>query len=178
MKTRKSKSATPVEEEAGPSASRPRIPGYGIPKDRKGLLPWSHVAERMTQAMHYWVSTAGPGARPHATPVDGLWLDDRLYFGGSQQTRRHRNLLANPAVSVHLESGTDVIILEGDALELREPDRDLTTRLSKASAEKYGYGPKPEDYAKGGVFVLHPRVVFAWKQFPKDATRWVLSSDA
>jgi hypothetical protein len=44
-----------------------------------------------------------------------------------------------------------------------------------ASVTKYGYGPKPEEYEKTeGVFVFRPRVVLAWKQFPKDATRWRL----
>jgi nitroimidazol reductase NimA-like FMN-containing flavoprotein (pyridoxamine 5'-phosphate oxidase superfamily) len=161
-----------ADQEEGPKASRPHIPGYGIPKDKKGLLPWSHVSERMAKAMHYWIGTVSPDGRPHATPVDGLWLDDQLYFGGSPQTRRNRNLAANPAVCVHLENGTDVVILHGDAQELRAPDRSLATRLVEASAKKYGYRPKPEDIGAGGTFVFRPRVVFAWKQFPKDATRW------
>jgi nitroimidazol reductase NimA-like FMN-containing flavoprotein (pyridoxamine 5'-phosphate oxidase superfamily) len=167
-----------AERETGPTASRPRIPaGYGVPKHNTGLLPWSHVTERMTQTMHYWVCTVSPGNRPHATPVDGLWLDDRLYFGGSVQTRRNRNLAANPAVCVHLENGMDVVILHGEAHELRAP-RGLAIRLSQASAQKYGYGPKPEEYEKGdGVFVFSPRVVFAWKQFPTDVTRWRFPND-
>jgi nitroimidazol reductase NimA-like FMN-containing flavoprotein (pyridoxamine 5'-phosphate oxidase superfamily) len=126
----------------------------------------------MEKAQHYWISTTGPDGRPHATPVDGLWIEDRLYFGGSPGTRRNRNLAANPAVVVHLESATDVVILHGDARELRTPDRKLVERLVNDSAKKYGYAPKPEDFATGGTYVVHPRVVFAWKQFPKDATRW------
>jgi nitroimidazol reductase NimA-like FMN-containing flavoprotein (pyridoxamine 5'-phosphate oxidase superfamily) len=160
-------------QEAGPVASRPHMPGYGIPKDKKGLLPWSHVTERMAEAQNYWVCTVSPDGRPHATPVWGLWVDDRLYFGGSPQTRRSRNLAENPAVCVHLESGSDVIILHGDARELRAPDRSLVTHLIEASVKKYGYAPKPEDYeVSAGTYVLHPRWVLAWKQFPKDATRW------
>ena len=160
---------------AGPIAERPYIQGYGIPRDAKGLLGWAHVAERMAGAHHYWVCTVDAGGRPHATPVDGLWLDDRLYFGGSPGTRRNRNLTANPAVCIHLESGQDVVILHGDARELRDPPRALCARLSEASRAKYGYGPKPEDYAKTpGVYVFRPRKVLAWKQFPKDATRWRL----
>ena len=152
--------------------SRPKIPAeYGIPKHNKGLLPWSHVTERMTQAMHYWVCTVGTDHRPHITPVDGLWLEDRLYFGGSPKTRRNRDLTANPAVSVHLDSSEDVVILHGDA-HLQTPDHELAVRLAKASTEKYGYAPSPEDYQKMGVHIFRPRTVFAWKQFPKDATRW------
>jgi nitroimidazol reductase NimA-like FMN-containing flavoprotein (pyridoxamine 5'-phosphate oxidase superfamily) len=157
-----------------PQASRPDIEGYGIPKSNKDLLPWSHVEERMAAARVYWISTVSPDQRPHATPVDGLWLDGQLYFGGSPQTRRNRNLGENPAVCVHLESGSDVVILHGDARELVNPERDLTLRLVEASGQKYGYAPKPEDYSAGGVYAFRPQVVFAWKQFPNDVTRWVL----
>ena len=159
------------------TASRPKIPAeYGIPKNNKGLLPWSHVTERMTQAMHYWICTVGPDGRPHVTPVDGLWLDDMLYFGGSPKTRRNRDLTANPAVSVHLDSSDDVVILHGDA-HLHTPDHELAVQLAKASAEKYGYAPRPEDYESSGVYMFRPLTVFAWKQFPKDVTRWQFSQN-
>lgn len=176
-------SAKPVSKKnrANPTnnsiVSRPRIPAeYGIPKENKGLLAWSHVIDRMTQALHYWICTVGPDSRPHVTPVDGLWLNDRLYFGGSPQTRRHRNLIANPAVSVHLDSSDDVVILQGET-HLQTPDHELAVQLSKASAAKYGYGPKPEEYEASGVQIFHPHTVFAWKQFPSDVTRWQLSED-
>jgi nitroimidazol reductase NimA-like FMN-containing flavoprotein (pyridoxamine 5'-phosphate oxidase superfamily) len=130
----------------------------------------------MAAARYYWVCTVSPEGRPHATPVDGLWLDDRLYFGGSPATRRNRNLGANPAVCIHLENGLDVVILHGEAQALRHPEHALAVRLSEASAQKYGYAPKPEEYqANEGTFVFRPRIVYAWKQFPKDVTRWRFS---
>src|SRR5262245_8042789 len=100
--------------------TRPHMPAdYGVPKNNAGLLPWSHVTARMTEAHHYWVATVDAQGCPHATPVDGLWLDDALYFGGSPQTKRHRNMSGNAEVCVHLESATDVIILRGKAEELK-----------------------------------------------------------
>ena len=75
------------------TVSRPQMPAeYGLPKDTKGLLDWSYVREQMTKAQHYWICTVTPDGRPHATPVDGLWIEDRLYFGGSPKTRWQRNL--------------------------------------------------------------------------------------
>jgi hypothetical protein len=172
MATRKTEKKS-ANGESGVTVSRPRMPAeYGVPKDKKDLLPWSYVSERMAKALHYWICTVTPDARPHATPVDGLWLDDRLYFGGSPDSRWMRNLATNPALDVHLESATELLILRGNALELKSPERSLTASLSKASAEKYGFGPKPEQYEAGGVYVFRPRVVLAWKHFPKDATRW------
>jgi nitroimidazol reductase NimA-like FMN-containing flavoprotein (pyridoxamine 5'-phosphate oxidase superfamily) len=159
--------------------TRPTMPvAYGIPKDTKRLLKWEHVIERMTKASHYWVCTVDPKGQPHATPVDALWVDGALYFGGSAETRRHRNLAANPSVVVHLEDAMDVVILHGTARELRDVDRALAQRLAEASKQKYGWAPKPDDFAKGGTWVLRPRKVLAWKKFPKDVTRFRLDEDA
>jgi nitroimidazol reductase NimA-like FMN-containing flavoprotein (pyridoxamine 5'-phosphate oxidase superfamily) len=162
----------PINQECEPTVSRPHMPGYGVPTNKKGLLSWSHVTERMAVAQNYWVSTVSPDGRPHATPVWGLWIDDKLYFGGSPTSRRSRNLAENTAACVHLESGADVVIMHGEATELGVPDPSLTARLIEASARKYGYAPKPEDYAAPGTYCFRPRMVLAWKQFPKDATRW------
>ena len=171
--TKRTSKKNQADQETGPKASCPHMPGYGVPKDKKGLLPWSHVTERMAEAQNYWVCTVSPDGRPHATPVWGLWVDDRLYFGGGPNTRRNRNLAENPAVCVHLESGSDVIIVHGDAQELRAPDRSLVTRLIEVSKSKYGYAPKPEDYDQTpGTYVLRPRWALAWSQGLKDATRW------
>jgi nitroimidazol reductase NimA-like FMN-containing flavoprotein (pyridoxamine 5'-phosphate oxidase superfamily) len=155
-----------------PKATRPRLPKeYGAGKSAKDLLSWSHVTQRMTGAQHYWISTVSPDGQPHATPVDGLWIDDRLYFGGSPQTRRQRNLAANPRICVHLESAMDVVILQGEA-HYEQPDRALALRLADESNKKYGYGSKPEEYEKRGAHVFRPRVAFAWTNLMKDATRW------
>ena len=157
-----------------PTASRPRLPReYGVSTTAKGLLPWSHVVDRMAKAMHYWISTTDPDGRPHATPVDGLWIDDRLYFGGSPQTRRQRNLAANPSVCVHLESASDVVILHGEARAER-PDAALAKRLATESTHKYGYGQAPEQYQQADVHVFRPRTAFAWTNLPKDATRFTV----
>lgn len=171
------KRVTPKEKvthAAGPVASRPRMPAeYGIPKGNKGLLPWSHVDERMRQAKYYWICTVSPAGQPHATPVDGLWLDGQLFFGGSPKTLRSRHLAANPAVSVHLENGWDVVILEGEA-HLGKADHDTAVRLAAASNEKYGYGMTAEQYETSEVHIFRPRLALAWKQFPQDVTRWKL----
>ena len=122
--------------------------------------------------MRYWVSSVDDEGRPHSTPVDGMWIDGRLYFGGSPTTRRNRNLVANPAACVHLEEAMDVVILHGDARELRDVSRDLSQRVIAVSKAKYGFAPPVEDLGAGGVFEFEPRLVFAWKDFTKDATRF------
>jgi general stress protein 26 len=150
--------------------SRPYAPGYGIPSHSRGMISWDHVQERMAAAGNYWVATVRPDGRPHATPVWGLWVDRAFYFGAGQRTRKWRNLSQNPNVAVHLESGEDVVILEGVAEVVTDPDPRLVERLFASSKAKYGMGSR--DVV--GSYVVRPRVVFAWSAgSPSTYTRWV-----
>ena len=158
-----------------PEASRPHIAGYGIPTNKEGMLAWDHMRERMAAARNYWIGTAAADGRPHSTPVWSVWLDGALYFDGGPETRRGRDIAANPAVAVHLESGDDVVILEGDAHQLQAPDLALAARLSEGYKAKYaasGYAPEPDQWDAGGLYRMRPRLAFAWTKFPEDATRW------
>src|SRR5712692_1387743 len=103
-----------------PKASRPMMPGsYGMAEATggSGLLPWGPAEARLGAAHNYWLSTTRPDGRPHAMPVWGVWRDGVLYVGTDRGSRKARNLAANPACVVHLESGDDVVILEGVAEE-------------------------------------------------------------
>jgi hypothetical protein len=158
-----------------PIADRPRIPAeYGIPTSTKGLLDWAHAEERLRAATVYWIATSAPDGTPHVRPVDGLWHDGVLYVGGSPETRWARDLVANPRVSVHLDGGSDVVILEGD-VELLEHGvgPELAVTLADLSNAKYPqYGMTPEMYAGPGPFAIRPRSAFGWTSFPKDVTRF------
>jgi nitroimidazol reductase NimA-like FMN-containing flavoprotein (pyridoxamine 5'-phosphate oxidase superfamily) len=160
-----------------PTTDRARLPdGYGVPNDDEGLLPWTWAVERLERAVNYWFSTTRPDGRPHAVPAWAAWLDGALYFDGSPETRRNRNLARNPAIVVHLESGSEVVIVEGEAHPVGRPDRDLAERLAAAFAAKYGpshgYSPSPDQWDEGGLWRVRPRVAFGWEQFPKTVTRW------
>ncbi len=156
-------------EEVG--VSRPEIPeSYGIPRGEAGMLPWSHVGERMSVARNYWLATVRPDGRPHSVPVWGVWVEEGLHFGGGRSTRKARNLAANPNVVAHSESGEDVVILEGVAEEVTDPA--LQERIDDAYETKYGVRHGTP------VWVLKPRVVHAWSRFPADATRWVFRRES
>ena len=160
---------------SAPRADRPRMPKeYGVPKKGGELLAWSHVEGRLTEALVYWISTAGPGGTPRVRPLDGIYVDGTLYVGGSPETRWARDLVANPQVAVHLDGGQDVVILEGEA-ELLEHgvEPDLAEGLAAASNAKYPqYGMTADNYRGPGPFAIRPRLALAWTSFPQDMTRF------
>jgi hypothetical protein len=160
-----------------PRRSRPVLPrDYGVPESDEGMLPWSWAVDQLQRARNYWFSTTRPDGRPHAMPAWAVWVDDALFFDGSPETRRGRNLAHNPAISVHLESGDQVVILEGDALEAGKPDPGLAQRLVTAFEAKYAashdYHPAPTTWDNGGLWRLRPTVAFGWTEFPRGMTRW------
>jgi general stress protein 26 len=132
------------------------------------MLSWDHVEERMAVARNYWVSTVRPDGRPHLSLVWGLWVDGAFYFGSGPQTRKVRNLSENPHVALHPE-GDDVVILEGVAERITDPDPALAEKVFAASTAKYGMGSHDIE----GSYAVRPLVVFAWTDFPSTATRWV-----
>ena len=93
----------------------PRL--YGVPTDASGaeLLPWTWAVEQLTSTRSYWVCTTRPDGRPHAAPVWGVWLDDAVWFSTAPSSVKGRNIARDPRVVVHLESGDETVILEGEA---------------------------------------------------------------
>ncbi|GAA1173940.1 pyridoxamine 5'-phosphate oxidase family protein [Ornithinimicrobium humiphilum] len=169
---------------ATPTSSRPEFPeGYGLPETTDGLLTWDQVEPRLRDAQHYWISSVRPDGRPHSVPRWGVWFDGRFWYDGAPTTRHTRNVEHNPAVTLTLESGTEVVIVEGESHATRVDPDDLGGRLSEAFG-KYaaaGYTPAPDSWAGedgGGLRVITPGRVLAWFDFPNDCTRFSFPSSA
>lgn len=150
----------------------PHVPPlYGL-KSPHEFLPFSHAEQRLAKSRNYWICTSRPDGRPHSIPVWGFWIDGTLFFGTARSARKAQNLAHNPAISVHLESGDDVVILEGTAVEVDPTDKPILKKLDAASRTKYKMPMMiiPESV----VYSVSPRVVLAWteKDFPNNATRW------
>jgi nitroimidazol reductase NimA-like FMN-containing flavoprotein (pyridoxamine 5'-phosphate oxidase superfamily) len=152
-----------------PVRSRPHIEGYGIPKSKKGMLEWGEISQRIAAAQNYWLVTVTPEARPHAIPIWGVWVDDHFYFGSGPSTRHMRNLKHNTAAVVHLESGDDAVIVEGDVVLISDPD--TIRRSAEAGKDKYGMAHDSTGSTEP-VFAVRPRTVFAWIGGLGSATRW------
>ena len=158
-----------------PTRDRPVMPdGYGVPEHDEGLLDWSWAVERLTTAKNYWFCTTRPDGRPHAMPAWAAWVHGALYFDGSPETRRGRNLAQNSSIVIHLESGDEVVVVEGEAVYIARIERGVAERLAAALGAKYGptYVPTPDTWDDGGLWMLRPTAAFAWTEFPKNVTRW------
>jgi pyridoxine/pyridoxamine 5'-phosphate oxidase len=109
----------------------------------------------------------------------GVWIDGAFYFGTARSSRKARNLAQNPAVSVHLNSGDEVVILEGTVVEVSHNERAALKKLDAASGAKYKM-PLTAIPGETVLYRVQLRVVLAWteKAFPKNATRGQLSSAA
>ena len=149
-----------------PRSSRARFaPGYGI-SDAPGVgLEWDWAVERLEASHNYWICTTRPDGSPHAAPVWGLWWNDAVVFGTSPESRKGRNLARDPRVTIHLESGDEVVSLEGEIS--RVPIDDTIADAYKA---KYGYRSGNE----GEWYSLRPRGAYAWLEsdYPNTATRF------
>lgn len=150
--------------------------GYGIPTTTDGLLAWDGVEQRLRAARHYWLATVRPDATPHSIPRWGVWVDGRFWYDGAPTTRHVRNLEQNPACTLTLESGTEVVVVEGRSDATRAEPEGLGAKLSEAFGKYHPeYAPGPDSWAGeqgGGLRVVTPRRALAWFDFPRDCTRF------
>jgi len=154
-----------------PVPTAPRMPsGYGAPTDASGagVLPWRRTVEQLENARNFWLCTTGPGGRPHAAPVWALWFDDALWFSTDPTSQKARNLAADPRASIHLESGDDVVIVDGEATQT-----EWSSAIVDAYEAKYGYriDTTNESY---GLYVLRPRSAQTWTKL-ENAVRWTFA---
>lgn len=146
---------------------------YGIPENQEGMLTWDFVTEAMSDDQFYWVTTIRPDGKPHVRPTWGVWVDGTFYCGGGERTRWVKNLSATPDIVVHREDAEEVVIIEGHAERIDDEtgDETLLERIDSAYEQKY-------DVRHGTPFyAARPDVIFAWSDFPADATRWEFTSD-
>ena len=139
------------------------------------LLPWTWAVERLTDARNYWVAAVRPGGRPICRPLWAVWQADGLWFTtGSQMVR---GLRAHPSVSVNLEDGDEVLILEGVAEQVH--DADELVRFVAVYNAKYDHTAFVENgqisNAEGPIgpaYRVTPTTVFGWQADMRDPARW------
>src|ERR1700722_4125799 len=98
-----------------PKPCRPQMPGYGMPKSTKGLLPWKWAEQRLRNSHNYWITTVKPDGSPHTMVVWGLWQDGAFLFSTGSQSRKAKNLAENPRCVVCTEKAEEAVVVEGVA---------------------------------------------------------------
>src|SRR3954453_12046215 len=152
------------------------MPGYGVlPADQgSGLLPWAEAERRLTASHDYWLATTRPDGRAHVMPVWGVWLDGRVWFSSGRQSRKARNLAADPRCTVTTDDARDPVVLDGVGERLTDPAA-IASFVTAVNA-KYDGGMTVEfqDPEVNGTYAVRPRQAFALsgEDFPGSPTRW------
>ena len=167
---------TPVKKNSTPKSTRPHMPGYGLPKGTKGLLPWKWAEERLEKSHNYWIATTRPDGRPHVMVVWALWLDNVLYFSTGSQSRKAHNLAASPNCVMCTDRAEQAVIVEGFAERVR--DQAKLRQILALFERKYDYDMSAFEKdilaLKEPIFSVRPRVIFGLdeKKSLPTATRW------
>jgi len=141
-----------IMDASGDKAMTDRTPNEVTNLDRYGsaALPWSRPHDLLEKPQEgseltFFLSTTRPDGRPHSAGVGAIWHEGNIYFTSGPETRKSRNLAANPActISVRLE-GID-LILEGEATRIT--DQPTLEKLAKV----YRDGGWPAE-VKGDAF--------------------------
>jgi hypothetical protein len=104
-------------------------------------------------------------------PVWGVYVEGALVFSTDPSTLKAKNMKRNPSIVVHLESGDELVVLEGKVEVVK-----LSKKVDDAYNAKYKMRLSTFPGASA-VYSLKPRVALAWreKDFPTSATRWEFS---
>jgi nitroimidazol reductase NimA-like FMN-containing flavoprotein (pyridoxamine 5'-phosphate oxidase superfamily) len=159
-----------------PVASRPHMPGYGLPEGTEGLLPWSWAESRLARSHGYWLATTRPDGRPHLMPIWGIWLDRVFYFSTGRHSRKARNLESNAYCVVANDEAREAVVVEGVAHELM--DTPLRRQLVSLMEKKYDYDMSSmvEDIVslREPIYAVRPRTIFGLDEETtlQAATRW------
>jgi hypothetical protein len=158
-----------------PRAARPHMPGYGLPKGKKGLLPWSWAEERLKKSRQYWISTTRPGGAPHAMVIWGLWIDGAFYFSTGANSRKAKNLAKEPRCVICTDNAAEAVIMEGTAELLQRNDPEFRKRFGELYKKKYKWDMS--DFSEP-VYAVTPHVAFGMfeKKFMNSATKWEFPS--
>ena len=128
------------------------IDGYDAP-----IIEWARVraafGEEVTQAPDSggpnrhtsWVATVRPDGRPHVVPVGVFWAAGEAYFTAGPNTRKAKNLAANPNCVVTVATHPFDLVFEGTAVKVT--DDATLERIAKQARD----GGWPATVDNGGL---------------------------
>src|SRR5260370_9769735 len=103
------------------------------------------------------MATPSPSGQPQSRRVWGVWLDTTFYF--SPGSLAAQNLATQPAITVHLDSGNEVVIIEGVAQQVS--DVSLLEQVVSLYNQKYEWDLDPKQLP-GPFYAVRPQFAFGW----------------
>jgi hypothetical protein len=164
-----------------PARDRPHLPKGYIKTDPTGMLTWTAVDKLLRGAPYFWIATTNDDGRPHLIQTWAVWVDQQLWFEGSDRTLWGRNLARDPRIGFGLEMGHKAAYGDGAAEIVHKVPLPLARRIAAQYGAKYGpgfkYRPKAEQYHTGHAFRLRPDKLIAFdvKKFNASATRFTFA---
>lgn len=166
-----------MSERSVPLTETPYMPGYGVDADAE-RIEWSRAQTALQRARTYWLASLQPEGRPHVAAVWCVWMDSALFFGTAGDSRKARNLQATPACAVSLEFGNLHIVVEGEAVQVTQPE--TLRRMAATYQAKYdwplhvvGQGVYDDEGNGGPVFsVAATKIIGIANEAMESATRW------
>src|SRR6266851_4272636 len=159
-----------------PKRDRPHLPKGYIKIDPTGMLSWAAVERQLRTAPYFWIATTNDDGGPHLIQTWAVWIDQQLFFEGSERTKWGRNLARDPRIGFGIQDGHNAAYGNGVADVIRGAPTALARRIAAQYGAKYGptfkYRPKAEQYATGHVFRVKPEKLIAFdvKKFNTSAT--------
>jgi len=99
---------------------KPPIEVKNLDRYGSAVLPWSRAHDLLAiptegSELTFFLGTSQQVGGPHSAGVGAIWFDGDLYFSSGPDTRKSRNLAANPACTISVKlKGLD-LVLEGEA---------------------------------------------------------------
>ena len=89
-------------------------------------IPWSRPRDLLAAGalgtdVSVFLGTVRPDGRPHAAGIGAAWHDGDLYFQCGPETRKARNIAANPACTISASLPGIDLVFEGEARRVTDP---------------------------------------------------------
>lgn len=153
----------------------------GFSEPGAAARPWSEVAEVLSRAEMFWLSTVRGDGRPHVTPLPAIWLDGMLHFCTGSHEQKTKNLQSNPNCVLttganQFRSGLDVV-LEGTAARVTDPARLRQLAALWKSKLDWDFQVTDDGFRDpadriGLVFAAAPAKILAFGKNPYSQTRY------
>jgi hypothetical protein len=137
------------------------------------LLEWEWVLGLFASSRNAWLATVRPDGRPHAAPLWVVAVEGAIWFWTPDSTAKSKNLAHNNRAVLHIESGSDVAIIEARACH-----REVTASVVESYAAKYS----SSSLDPMGFWAMEVESALAWQGHLGDtqinATRFTTTSPA